>query len=94
MDLAIGASSESVVKAGNDYADKATSVNDPLKAVLGEMADSFTALSEAEQRRAGLGKFLDELDYVDFSLVGTWNWHWRGVLHGPKHLCSYFRGPE
>jgi methyl-accepting chemotaxis protein len=46
MDLAIGASSESVVKAGNDYADKATSVNDPLKAVLGEMAASFTALSE------------------------------------------------
>jgi len=46
MDLAIGASSESVVKGGNDFADKATSVNDPLKVVLGEMADSFTALSE------------------------------------------------
>ena len=46
MDLAVGASAESVVKGGNDYADKATSVNEPLKAVLGEMADSFTALSE------------------------------------------------
>jgi methyl-accepting chemotaxis protein len=46
MDLAIGTSAESVVKGGNDFADKATSVNDPLKAVLGEMADSFTALSE------------------------------------------------
>ncbi len=45
MDLAIGTSSESVVKGGNDYADKATSVNDPLKDVLQAMADSFTSLS-------------------------------------------------
>jgi methyl-accepting chemotaxis protein len=45
MDLATGTSVESVVKGGNDFADKATSVNDPLKAVLGEMADSFNALS-------------------------------------------------
>src|ERR1700685_937591 len=35
MDLAIGTSAESVIKGGNDYADKATSVNDPLKVVLG-----------------------------------------------------------
>ena len=34
MDLAIGTSAESVVKGGNDYADKATSVNEPLKVVL------------------------------------------------------------
>jgi methyl-accepting chemotaxis protein len=46
MDLATGTSAESVIKGGNDYADKATSVNDPLKAVLGDMADSFAALSQ------------------------------------------------
>jgi methyl-accepting chemotaxis protein len=45
MDLAIGANADSVVKGGNDFADKATSVNDPLKAVLQEMSDSFTTLS-------------------------------------------------
>jgi methyl-accepting chemotaxis protein len=45
MDLAIGANADSVVKGGNDFADKATSVNDPLKAVLEEMADSFASLS-------------------------------------------------
>ena len=45
MDLAIGTSADSVVKGGNDYADKATSVNDPLKEVLQQMADSFAALS-------------------------------------------------
>jgi methyl-accepting chemotaxis protein len=45
MDLAVGANADSVVKGGNDFADKATSVNDPLKAVLQEMADSFSALS-------------------------------------------------
>jgi methyl-accepting chemotaxis protein len=45
MDLAIGTSAESVVKGGNDFADKATSVNDPLKAILQEMSDSFVALS-------------------------------------------------
>jgi methyl-accepting chemotaxis protein len=46
MDLAIGTSAESVVKGGNDLVDKATSVNEPLTVVLGEMADSFTALAE------------------------------------------------
>jgi methyl-accepting chemotaxis protein len=45
MDLAIGTTAEAVVKGGNDYTDRATSVNDPLKAVLQEMADSFSALS-------------------------------------------------
>jgi hypothetical protein len=45
MDLAIGTNAESVVKGGNDFADKATSVNDPLKAVLQDMTDSFAALS-------------------------------------------------
>jgi methyl-accepting chemotaxis protein len=45
MDLAIGTNGESVIKGGNDFADKATSVNDPLKAVLQEMSDSFVALS-------------------------------------------------
>jgi len=45
MDIAIGTNGESVIKGGNDFADKATSVNDPLKAVLQEMSDSFVALS-------------------------------------------------
>jgi methyl-accepting chemotaxis protein len=45
MDLAIGTNAESVIKGGNDFADKATSVNDPLKVVLQEMSDSFVALS-------------------------------------------------
>jgi len=44
MDLAVGANADSVVKGGNDFADKATSVNDPLKASLGEMEDSFSTL--------------------------------------------------
>jgi len=46
MDLAIGTSADSVVKAGNDFADRATSVNDPLKDVLQAMADSFASLSK------------------------------------------------
>jgi methyl-accepting chemotaxis protein len=45
MDLAIGTNADSVVKGGNDFVDKATSVSDPLKAVLQEMSDSFAALS-------------------------------------------------
>jgi methyl-accepting chemotaxis protein len=45
MDIATGTTAEAVVKGGNDYADKATSVNDPLKEVLQEMADSFNSLS-------------------------------------------------
>jgi methyl-accepting chemotaxis protein len=45
MDVAVGTSADSVVKGGNDFADKATSVNDPLKATLQEMGDSFAALS-------------------------------------------------
>jgi methyl-accepting chemotaxis protein len=45
MDLAVGAGADSVVKGGNDFADKATVVNEPLKAVLQEMADSFASLS-------------------------------------------------
>jgi methyl-accepting chemotaxis protein len=45
MDLAIGTNADSVIKGGNDYADKATAVNDPLKDVLQEMSDSFAKLS-------------------------------------------------
>jgi len=53
MDLAVGASADSVVKGGNDYADKATSVNDPLKDVLQEMSDSFTAMTkQANEQQA------------------------------------------
>jgi methyl-accepting chemotaxis protein len=44
MDLAISAHPEAVVKGGNDFADKATSVNEPLKLALGEMAESNIAL--------------------------------------------------
>jgi methyl-accepting chemotaxis protein len=46
MDLAVSANADSVIKGGNDYTDKATSVNEPLKAALGEMADSFVALGD------------------------------------------------
>jgi methyl-accepting chemotaxis protein len=45
MDLAAGANSDSVVKGGNDFAEKATSVNEPLKLALSDMADSFGSLS-------------------------------------------------
>jgi methyl-accepting chemotaxis protein len=45
MDIAVGASADSVIKGGNDFADKATSVNEPLKTALGAMADSFASLS-------------------------------------------------
>ncbi len=50
MDLAAGTSVESVIKGGNDFADKATSVNEPLKVALGEMADSFAALSQQSKQ--------------------------------------------
>jgi methyl-accepting chemotaxis protein len=55
MDLAIGTNGESVVKGGNDFADKATSVNDPLKVALGEMSEAFASLaaqSKEEQAAA------------------------------------------
>jgi methyl-accepting chemotaxis protein len=53
MDLAIGATAESVVKGGNDFADKATSVNDPLKVSLGEIEKSFsTLLAQANEELA------------------------------------------
>jgi methyl-accepting chemotaxis protein len=45
MDVAIGANSESVVKGGNDFADRATTVNEPLKVALGEMSEAFTSLA-------------------------------------------------
>src|SRR6266851_4258020 len=45
MNLAIGTNAESVVKAGNDFADKATSINEPLKAVLDEIGGAFNMLS-------------------------------------------------
>jgi methyl-accepting chemotaxis protein len=45
MALAIGTKPDSVVKAGNDFADNATSVNDPLKVSLQELVDSFAALA-------------------------------------------------
>jgi methyl-accepting chemotaxis protein len=45
MDVAIGTSADSVIKAGNDYTDRATIVNDPLKAILEEMNDSFALLT-------------------------------------------------
>src|ERR1700722_17045113 len=35
---------DSIVKAGNDYADKATAMTDAIKKPLGAMADSFTSL--------------------------------------------------
>ncbi len=41
MDLAVGTNPDSVVKGGNDFADKATTVNEPLKVALQDMADSF-----------------------------------------------------
>ncbi len=44
MNLAAGSSADSVVKAGNEFSDKATSVNDSIKETLGGMADSFTTL--------------------------------------------------
>ncbi len=46
MDLATGANANSVIKGGNYFADEATSVNEPLMVVLGEMANSSSALAE------------------------------------------------
>ena len=61
MDLAIGTSAESVVKGGNDYADKATVVNDPLKDVLQAMADSFASLSATQtKRQLAVGKYFHD----------------------------------
>ncbi len=45
MSLAAGGSAETIVKAGNEFRDKATAVKDPVDTALGEMAESFTALS-------------------------------------------------
>jgi methyl-accepting chemotaxis protein len=44
MNLAGGAAADSVIKAGNEFADRATAINDPLSVSLGEMEDSFKAL--------------------------------------------------
>ena len=53
MDFAVGTNADSVIKAGNDFADKTTSVNDPLKDALQAMAVSFSALStEANEQMA------------------------------------------
>ena len=46
MDMAIGSNADALIRGGNDFADKATNVNEPLKVSLGEMADSFSALLE------------------------------------------------
>jgi len=45
MDVASGTSSDSVIKGGNDFADKATIVNEPLKAALQEMNDAFAQMA-------------------------------------------------
>ena len=45
MDLAVSNSADSVVKGGNDFADKATSVNEPLKVALQDMTASFESLA-------------------------------------------------
>ncbi len=45
MSLAVGTNPDSVVKGGNDFADKATTVNEPLKVSLQDMSDSFASLS-------------------------------------------------
>jgi methyl-accepting chemotaxis protein len=53
MALAAGTNPETVIKAGNDFADKATSVNEPLKVVLSEMAETNIALfKENEEQQA------------------------------------------
>jgi methyl-accepting chemotaxis protein len=53
MAIAAGANAEEVVKGGNDFTDKATSVSDPLKASLGETSDSnISLLKENEEDMA------------------------------------------
>ena len=79
MDLAVGNSADSVVKGGNDFADKATSVNEPLKVALQDMAASFESLAAQKRCPTGLGKCFDELDHVAFRHPG----HWRSVSVSP-----------
>ena len=55
MELAVSAKADSVVKAGNYFADKATSVNEPLKVALGELVDSNSALMEKNKVELAAG---------------------------------------
>jgi CHASE3 domain sensor protein len=47
MKQAANGERDTVVKAGNDYADKATAITEAIKKPLGELADSFTTLIKA-----------------------------------------------
>ncbi len=47
MNQAASGERDAVVKAGNDYADKATVATEAIKKPLGDMADSFAALIKA-----------------------------------------------
>ena len=85
MDLAAGSSADSVVKAGNEFSDKATSVNDSIKETLGDMADSFTSPTFTEHDDILRGKYFDELDPVDICLAGARNWRQRGHFLEPPH---------
>jgi methyl-accepting chemotaxis protein len=44
MNVAAGGNADSVIKGGNDFADKASSINDPLQGKLSELDESFTTL--------------------------------------------------
>jgi methyl-accepting chemotaxis protein len=70
MALAISANAESVVKGGNDFADKATIVNEPLKASLGEMADANIVLLEQNKAELDAVNTLTSWTQLISSLLG------------------------
>lgn len=49
MKLAGGGTVEAVIKAGNEFKDKATAIKDPLDATLDEMGDSFKTLAQENE---------------------------------------------
>ena len=62
MDIAAGGTPDSVIKGGNDFADKATTVNEPLKVALQDMVDFFNSLS---------AQSLDQLASANTSMTWT-----------------------
>jgi methyl-accepting chemotaxis protein len=54
MNLAVSTNAESVVRGGNDFADKATVINESVKLSVGEMANSFTTLIERSKENLSL----------------------------------------
>ncbi len=88
MDVAVSNNPKSVVKGGNDFADKATSVNEPLKVALGDMSDSFAALATQSNEQLAAANSTMNWTMLISILMGLGVGAWRSHLHGPQHFRS------